>query len=123
MFSLTSITITNGNTNATGVNVASFISSTGTMIVPTIPGGIWQSTIHASSTHASHVSYYYNVSYVNSNGTGSKTSIVNGSYIDSTIIGTNLEGDQGNYQDDCGLRSLAWAMLTNKYGINDSKEI
>jgi len=39
------------------------------------------------------------------------------------VIGTNLEGDQGNYQDDCGLRSLAWAMLTNKYGINDSKEI
>ena len=39
------------------------------------------------------------------------------------VIGTNLDGDQGNYQDDCGLRSLAWAMLTNKYGINDSKEI
>ena len=39
------------------------------------------------------------------------------------VIGSNVEGDQGNNQDDCGLRSLAWAMLTNKYGIDKSKEI
>jgi hypothetical protein len=39
------------------------------------------------------------------------------------VISSNVEGDQGNDQDDCGLRSLSWAILTNKFGIQNGNLI
>jgi hypothetical protein len=39
------------------------------------------------------------------------------------VISSNVEGDQGNDQDDCGLRSLSWAILTNKFGIQNGNQI
>ena len=35
------------------------------------------------------------------------------------IIDIDLKSDQGNYQQDCGLRSFITALMINKYGVKE----
>lgn len=39
------------------------------------------------------------------------------------IVDCDYDCEQGNYQNDCGLRSLAWLMITKKDGIKKSETI
>ena len=92
----TQTTITTGSrTNTNNVQVATFLLNANTLPSTTIAGGTWYVNTYAQANNTT-VSYYWVLSYVQSNGTSGKTQIASSSAtptaitVGSTTLTTNL---------------------------------
>lgn len=92
----TQTTITSGNHSNSTIQIASLVAATGTSIVTTIPGGIWNMLLFSSSSSNTDVSYYFNAGYVDSDGVSNKVIFATGSNASST----NIQTSQGVYTNN-----------------------
>jgi collagen type VII alpha len=108
---------TSGSQSNTTILMGSHTTEPNEIPTQLIPGGLWDLHLWAQASSATGVSFYFDVSYVDSDGSSNKTLIASGSSIPSAISNTDAIYSNSLYIPQTTLPDLTKRIQVDVYAI------